>query len=173
MSKIAVIRLTDFPEGAIDSMVAAFSVSAVSLGHEVECTLAERSHTCSCGGCCGDDGCGDDDCLCTFSKSEVDKADAVVFAIPCDGDLSMGQLRHIVDKSVGKCADGKKKLMLISCSPSFDESVFSKITEYFRGVCESRGWEYAGDALVEGLPDACLGGDPISKKKARALASLV
>jgi len=34
-------------------------------------------------------------------------------------------------------------------------------------------WEYAGEALVTGLPDACLGGDPLSKKMAAKLAKRI
>ncbi len=173
MTKVALIKLTDFPDGAIESMVSAFTDTAKEAGHQVAVTLAERNHICSCGGCCGDEGCGDDDCLCTFSKEYVDIADVVVFAFPCDNDLRMSQLKHIVSKSVGKCSPSEKKVMLLSCSPSFDESIFSKVVEFFREVCFSLGWVYAGDALIEGLPDACEGGDPISKKKAVALAKTI
>lgn len=173
MTKVAVVKITDYPDGAIETMVRTFSESAAGAGAEVDEVLAERDHSCHCGGCCSDGGCDDDDCLCTFSKRYVDGADVVVFAVPCDGDLRMNQLQRITEKSVGKCSSGTKRLMLISCSPSFEESVFAKVVEYYREVCESLGWEYAGDALVEGLPDACQGGDPVSKKKAKRLASLI
>lgn len=173
LSRIAIVELTDYPEGAVASMVDAFTEAAKASGHHVASVLAEADHVCSCGGCCGDSGCGDDDCLCTFSKESVDISDIVVFAFPCDADLKMSQLKHVVGKSVGKCAPRGRKLMLISCSPSFDDSIFSKVIEFFREACASLHWEYAGDALVEGLPDACQGGDPISKKKAVALANLL
>lgn len=170
LTKVAIVKLTDYPDGSIESMVFEFTKTAEELGHKVALTLAERNHTCSCGGCCGDSGCGDDGCLCTFSKEHVDSADTVVFAFPCDGDLRMSELKHIVEKSIGKCSPSSKDLLVISCSPSFDDSVFAKVVEFFKEVCASLNWHYAGDVLIEGLPDACQGGDPISKKKAVALA---
>lgn len=173
LSRIAIIELTNYSDGAIASMVVAFTEAAKASGHQVASTLADADYVCSCGGCCGDSGCGDDDCLCTFSKESVDVSDIVVFAFPCDTELKMSQLKHVVSKSIGKCAPSSKKLMLISCSPSFDDSIFSKVIEFFREICISLDWEYAGDALVEGLPDACQGGDPISKKKAVALVKLL
>lgn len=173
MTKVAVIKITDYPDGAVESMVSSFVDTANGLGHQVAVTSAERDHMCACGGCCGDSGCGDDDCLCTFSCECVDPADTVVFAFSCDADLRMSQLKRIAEKSVGKCSPRERNLMVISCSPSFDDSIFAKVVEFFREVCSSLGWVYAGDALVEGLPDACQGGDPISKKKAASLAKLL
>lgn len=78
----------------------------------------------------------------------------------------MPLLRRILSKTTEGVPDGHKTVFLLSCSPSFDWHVFVKISDLFKGLCGSKGWTFGGEALIEGLPDACQGGDPLCRRKA-------
>ena len=177
MSNVAIVAVTEYPDGVMSTMVSELEKEAASAGHSVEKTFTVYDKVCGCGGHCGEDGCGhcedggcdDEDCLCKFARKAA-SADDLVFALPIDGSTRMKQVDRIIDKIVKKSQGTEKRVFLISCSPSFEADVFAILSERMSNVCSSMGWEYAGEALVEGIPDACSGGDPVSRKKARKMA---
>lgn len=178
MTDVAMVIVEEYDDGSVINMAGAFRTAAEGAGHKVSSIQTIYDKSCHCGGCCGSDGCGhcedggcgEEDCLCTFAPN-VKAADVIVYAFPCNPDTRMKQLDRILGKTAGKCDKGGKRIMIMTCSPSFDESVFFRITDRFHDICDSMDWEYAGEVLVTGLPDACLGGDPLSRKMAAKLAA--
>lgn len=169
MAVISVLAVTEFEDGSIMAMADAFCETAEAAGHTVYRAHTEPSHQCHGCGHCEDGGCGDPDCLCTF-RDRVGGSDAVVYALPTDDSVKLSSLKRIIAKTAKDAEPGKRRLFVMSCSPSFDESAFFKVSDQFSDLCRSLGWEFGGDALIAGLPDGCQGGDPLCRKKAKRLA---
>lgn len=179
MSRIAVIRITEFDEGSTATTANAFISAAEEAGHRVIDVTTMFSKSCHCGGhCCqrGGAGCGDDDCVCTFAKSVPD-CDCVVFAFPVDAGFSPTALNRIIHKVTFNCqkarAGEEKKVFVISSSQYFEEYVFNDAISVVKLECGLQNWSYAGELLIPGLPDACLGADPVSIRQAKRLAEKI
>ncbi len=179
MSRIAVVRITTVEGGAVSTLADSFVSAAREKGHEVLEVTTEFSHTCHCGGNCrqaGGEGCGDEDCVCTFALS-VPSCDAVVLAFAIEGAFTPTALNRVLHKVTFDCARSddseRKKMFMIATSDRFDDIVFLDSESVLNLECGLKNWEFAGKLLVPGLPDMCLGADPVSCRKAARLADSV
>lgn len=179
MSEIAVVCLTETEGGSASALADSFIASAKEKGHSVlGITSAPEKH-CRCGGgCCqkGGEGCGNEDCLCTFAES-VPGCDAIVFVFAVDRGFVPSALNRTVHKITFDCVknngNDRKKVFAVITSESFDEYVFNDAVSVIRMECTLKDWDYAGEVLVPGLPDSCIGADPVSRRKAAELAGKI
>jgi hypothetical protein len=179
MSEIAIIRITEVEGGSVNTLADAFSKTASEAGHMVHDLTTVLSKTCHCGANCiqkGGSGCGDEDCLCRFAES-VPGYDCLVFVFPVDRGFSPTALNRTVHKLTFNCGESdpkpSKKVFVIAISENFSEYVFTDAISVISMECTLRNWDYAGELLVPGLPDLCLGADPMSRRKAKELASKI
>lgn len=179
MSNIAIVRITEYADGSAASIADAFAAKARENGHTVSDVTTIFSKSCHCGGhCCqkGGEGCGDEDCICTFAKSVPDH-DVIVFSFPVDMGFSATALNRILHKVTFNCekADdpSEKRFYVLATSDAFDEFVFNDALSVIKMECNLKNWKYAGELLIPGLPDACIGADPVSIRKAGRLADTV
>lgn len=176
MSDIAVVRISEYEGGSVNSLADSFVSKAKENGNSVIEVETQFSKSCHCGGhCCqkGGEGCGDDDCVCTFAKS-VPECDTVVFVFAVEMGFSPTSLNRILHKVTFNCErsepGSEKRLLAIATSDNFNELVFNDALSVLKLECNLKNWSYAGELLIPGLPDACLGADPVSCRQAARLA---
>ncbi|MCQ2079401.1 MAG: hypothetical protein MJZ38_05020 [archaeon] len=179
MADIALIRITEYEGGSVNTIADAFSSRAKENGHSVIEVETQFSKSCHCGGhCCqrGGEGCGDDDCVCTFARS-VPGCDVVVLAFAVDMGFTPTALNRILHKVTFNCEraepGSEKRILVLATSDSFNELVFNDALSVIRMECNLKNWTYAGELLIPGLPDACLGADPVSCRQSARLADRV
>ncbi len=179
MSRIALVRITEIDDGAVTALADSFADAARGKGHEVLEVKTEFSHTCHCGGHCrqaGGEGCGNEDCVCTFAQS-VPSCDAIVFAFAIEGRFTPTALNRVVHKVTFDCSRSddfeRKKVFMIATSDRFEDIIFLDSESVINLECELKNWVFGGKLLVPGLPDMCMGADPVSRRKAAELVDLL
>lgn len=178
MSDVALVSVTGYDQCAITDLVDSILDKAVSEGHMVEHVNTVYDKACKCGGhCCsaGGEGCGDEDCLCSFAP-KVAESDVLVFVLPFGCDVSPKQADRIISKVVSKSIrypSRPKKVFLVACSDIMEESVFEPVVLMVDMACTKLDtWSFAGKVLLPGLPEACFEADPRSCRQASSIVEM-